>query len=102
VNNKQIVEFQQNIGSDIGVPLDIPTPPDVSRMRAESELEQTIAREKEALGSRKDMLLAAPVQGSTFPDLRERCARELSLLDFDVYPLGAVVPLMESYRFSEL
>jgi len=48
------------------------------------------------------MLLAAPVQGSTFPDLREKCARELSLLDFDVYPLGAVVPLMESYRFSEL
>ena len=102
VNNKQIVEFQQNIGSDIGVPLDIPTPPDVSRMRAESELEQTITREKEALGSRKDMLLAAPVQGSTFSDLREKCARELSLLDFDVYPLGAVVPLMESYRFSEL
>ncbi|CAG0975853.1 MAG: tRNA guanosine(15) transglycosylase TgtA [Candidatus Methanoperedens sp.] len=102
VNNKQIVEFQQNIGSDIGVPLDIPTPPDVSRMRAESELEQTIAREKEALLSRKDMLLAAPVQGSNFADLRERCARELSVLGFDVYPLGAVVPLMESYRYSEL
>ncbi|MCX9081505.1 MAG: tRNA guanosine(15) transglycosylase TgtA [Candidatus Methanoperedens sp.] len=102
VNNKEIVEFQQNIGSDIGVPLDIPTPPDVSRIRAESELEQTIIREKEALGLRKNMLLAAPVQGSTFIDLRQSCARELSQLDFDVYPLGAVVPLMESYRFSEL
>jgi 7-cyano-7-deazaguanine tRNA-ribosyltransferase len=102
VNNKEIVEFQQNIGSDIGVPLDIPTPPDVSRMRAEAELEQTIAREKEALGLKKDMLLAAPIQGSTFTDLRERSARELSSLDFDVYPLGAVVPLMESYRYSQL
>lgn len=102
VNNKEIVEFQQNIGSDIGVPLDIPTPPDVSRIRAESELEQTIIREKEALGLRKDMLLAAPIQGSTFTDLRERSARELSQLDFDVYPLGAVVPLMESYRYSDL
>ncbi len=48
------------------------------------------------------MLLAAPVQGSTFPDLRERAARELSQLDFDIYPLGAVVPLMESYRYSDL
>jgi len=48
------------------------------------------------------MLIAAPVQGSTFPELRERAARELSHLDFDIYPLGAVVPLMESYRYSDL
>lgn len=102
VDNKEIIEFQQNIGSDIGVPLDIPTPPDVSRTRAETELEQTLTREKEALGLKKDMLLAAPVQGSTFADLRERSALELSRLDFDIYPLGAVVPLMESYRYSEL
>src|SRR3972149_11714332 len=30
VDNAQIVQFQQDIGSDIGVPLDIPTPPYVS------------------------------------------------------------------------
>ncbi len=102
VNNQEIVQFQQKIGSDIGVPLDIPTPPDVSRERAESELELTIERAKEALELKKDMLLAAPVQGSTFPDLRERAARVLSKADFDAYPLGAVVPLMESYRFSDL
>lgn len=102
VNNKEIVEFQQCIGSDIGVPLDIPTPPDVSRSRAEYELEETMIREKEALGLKKDMLLAAPVQGSTYPDLRERCAHELNGLDFDIFPLGAVVPLMESYRYGDL
>lgn len=102
VNNAEIVRFQQEIGSDIGVPLDIPTPPYVSRERAESELEITIERAKEALGLKKDMLLAAPVQGSTFPDLRERAARELCEADFDIYPLGAVVPLMESYRYSDL
>ena len=102
VNNSQIVQFQQEIGSDIGVPLDIPTPPDVSRERAEAELEITIERAKEALGLKKDMLLAAPVQGSTFPELREKAARRLSEADFDIYPLGAVVPLMESYRFSDL
>ncbi|MFA4934932.1 MAG: tRNA guanosine(15) transglycosylase TgtA [Candidatus Methanoperedens sp.] len=102
VNNAQIVQFQQEIGSDIGVPLDIPTPPDVPRARAEEELELTFNRAKEALGLKKDMLLAAPVQGSTYPDLRERAAHELSQLDFDVYPLGAVVPLMESYRYSDL
>ncbi len=102
INNREIVEFQQEIGSDIGVPLDIPTPPDVLWERAEAELEITLERAKEALVLKKDMLLAAPVQGSTFPELRERAARELSQLDFDIYPLGAVVPLMESYRYSDL
>ncbi len=102
VDNAQIIRFQQDIGSDIGVPLDIPTPPDVPRERAESELEITFSRAEEALGLKKDMLLAAPVQGSTFPDLRERAASELNQLDFDIYPLGAVVPLMESYRYSDL
>ncbi len=102
VNNTEIVQFQQEIGSDIGVPLDIPTPPDVSRQRAEAELEITIERAKEALALKKDMLLAAPVQGSTFPELREQAARRLGEADFDIYPLGAVVPLMESYRYSDL
>ncbi|MDP2841289.1 MAG: tRNA guanosine(15) transglycosylase TgtA, partial [Candidatus Methanoperedens sp.] len=102
VDNRQIVQFQQEIGSDIGVPLDIPTPPDVSWERAESELGITLQREKEALGMKKDMLLAAPVQGSTYPELRERAGRELSCADFDVFPLGAVVPLMESYRYADL
>ncbi len=102
INNTEIVQFQQEIGSDIGVPLDIPTPPYVSRERAESELEITIERAKEALALKKDMLLAAPVQGSTYPELREQAARRLGEADFDIYPLGAVVPLMESYRFADL
>jgi 7-cyano-7-deazaguanine tRNA-ribosyltransferase len=104
VTNEQIIEFQQKIGSDIGVPLDIPTPPDVTRERAEEELKITIERLGVAREMVKDggMLLAGPVQGSTFKDLREECARTLSEMDFDVYPFGAVVPLMESYRYSDL
>ncbi|MBW6469989.1 MAG: tRNA guanosine(15) transglycosylase TgtA [Methanosarcinaceae archaeon] len=103
VTNEQIIDFQQKIGTDIGVPLDIPTPPDVPRSRAESELEITIERLAKARELVKDgMLLAGPVQGSTYPDLRERCARELSELKFDIYPFGAVVPLMESYRYADL
>lgn len=103
VTNEQIIDFQQKIGTDIGVPLDIPTPPDVPRSRAESELETTIERLTQARELVKDgMLLAGPVQGSTYPDLRERCARELSELNFDVYPFGAVVPMMESYRYADL
>ncbi|MBN2487693.1 MAG: tRNA guanosine(15) transglycosylase TgtA [Methanosarcinaceae archaeon] len=103
VTNEQIIEFQQKIGSDIGVPLDIPTPPDVLRSRAESELATTMERLAEARKIVTDgMLLAGPVQGSTYQDLREQCASTLSELDFDIYPLGAVVPLMESYRYADL
>ncbi|WP_406660554.1 tRNA guanosine(15) transglycosylase TgtA [Methanolobus sp. ZRKC3] len=103
VTNEEIIDFQQKIGTDVGVPLDIPTPPDVTRERAEEELEITIQRLKVARELVKDgMLLAGPVQGSTFKDLREECARTLSEMEFDVYPFGAVVPLMESYRYSDL
>ncbi len=103
VTNEEILAFQQKIGSDIIVPLDIPTPPDVHYRRAEEELAVTAERLEAA---RKfiqgEQLLAGPVQGSTYPELREKAAAHLRDLNFDVYPLGAVVPLMESYRYAEL
>lgn len=48
------------------------------------------------------MLLNAVVQGSTYPDLRARCAKELSKYSFDVHPIGAVVPLLESYDYRTI
>ena len=103
VSPLEILEFQQAISSDICVPLDIPTPPDVSRERAESELEETEKRLAEARSKGVgESLLAGPIQGSTYSDLRERTARRLKDMEFDVYPVGAVVPLMEAYRFKDL
>ena len=103
VTNEEILGFQQKIGSDIIVPLDIPTPPDVHYRRAEEELAVTAERLEAA---RKfiqgEQLLAGPVQGSTYPELREKAASHLKDLNFEVYPLGAVVPLMEAYRYAEL
>lgn len=103
VTNEEILGFQQKIGSDIIVPLDIPTPPDVHYRRAEEELTVTAERLEAARKYIKgDQLLAGPVQGSTYPELREKAASHLKDLNFEVYPLGAVVPLMEAYRYSEL
>ncbi|TQD24874.1 tRNA guanosine(15) transglycosylase TgtA [Methanolobus vulcani] len=104
VTNKEIIDFQQKIGTDIGVPLDIPTHPDVTHEKAKEDMDITIERLKEARELVKEggMLLAGPVQGATYKDLREECARELSDVGFDVYPFGAVVPLMESYRYADL
>ena len=48
------------------------------------------------------MKINSVVQGSTYPDLREYCATELTKLDADLYPIGAVVPLMEMYHYRDL
>ena len=106
ITNKEVIEYQELIGTDIGTSLDIPTAPFVEREKAEEDLEITLERAKEAVEFKKEnnieMLLNSVVQGSTFMDLRQKCATELSKLDADLYPIGAVVPLMESYHYKEL
>jgi 7-cyano-7-deazaguanine tRNA-ribosyltransferase len=42
------------------------------------------------------------VQGSTFVDVREESARRVADLGFDIYAIGGVVPLLESYSFDTL
>jgi len=106
ITNKEVIEFQELIKTDIGTSLDIPTAPFVGREKAESDLEITLERAREAVDYKKsqemEMLLNSVVQGSTFLDLRRKCASELSKLDADLYPIGAVVPLMESYHYKDL
>ena len=106
ISNKEVIEFQDLIKSDIGTSLDIPTAPFVDRQKAEDDLEITLERAREAVNYKKEqdmeMLLNSVVQGSTYLDLRRKCAEELSKLDADLYPIGAVVPLMESYHYKDL
>ncbi|SFR90416.1 archaeosine tRNA-ribosyltransferase [Halomicrobium zhouii] len=103
VTTEEILQFQHDIGSDIGTPVDIPTPPDVEREQAEEELATT--QERLELAETVDvgeMLVTAPVQGSTYPDLREAAAEHADGTSLDVFPLGAVVPLMNEYRYADL
>ena len=103
VTTEEILAFQHEIGSDIGTPVDIPTPPDVDREQATEELETTQERlEHAATVDTGEMLVSAPVQGSTYPDLRERAAADAVSTGLDVFPLGAVVPLMNEYRYADL
>ncbi|WP_248517178.1 tRNA guanosine(15) transglycosylase TgtA [Salinarchaeum laminariae] len=103
VTTEEILVFQRDIGSDVGTPVDLPTPPDASRERAETELETTLDRLEIAdAADTGEMLVTAPIQGATYPDLRERAAREAYATDLDVFPVGAVVPLLGDYRFAEI
>ncbi|SNR60213.1 tRNA guanosine(15) transglycosylase TgtA [Halorubrum vacuolatum] len=102
VTTAEIIDFQRRIGSDVATPVDVPTPPDVPRERAERELAVT----REALADAEhadtgEMLINAPVQGSTYPDLREAAGRHAAGTDLDVFPVGAMVPLLNGYRYAD-
>ena len=103
VDTREILQFQHDVGADVGTPVDVPTPPDVDRERAERERATTQERlELAADMALGDMLVSAPIQGSTYPDLREEAAREAVGTDLDLFPVGAVVPLLNEYRFADL
>ena len=102
VRNSDIVAFQRDVGADIGTVLDIFTEPDWGRERTAEAVRVTLERTEEAGHLKGGMMLAGVVQGSVFPDLRTECARSLSALPVDVFPIGGVVPLMENYRFADL
>lgn len=99
----EILDFQRAIGADIGTPIDVPTPPDATHEKAEAELEETHRALADAEAADVgEMLVNAPVQGSTHLDLRERAARHANSTSLDVFPIGAVVPLMNAYRFADM
>ncbi len=109
VTNREIVTFQKEIGSDVVVPLDLPTPPDADETLALEDMEETLRREREAAeileGSKS--LLAFPIQGSTIPSIRRKFAEEAKKIAESygvkpVFPVGAVVPLLDTYRFSDV
>jgi 7-cyano-7-deazaguanine tRNA-ribosyltransferase len=102
INPVEIVEFQRDIGSDIGTILDVFSDPNVSRAKVEEDVEKSLERAKSSIDKRGEMLLAGTVQGGVYPDLRETAAKALGTMDFDVHPIGGVVPFMERYRYSDI
>ncbi|MBN1195231.1 MAG: tRNA guanosine(15) transglycosylase TgtA [Methanomicrobiaceae archaeon] len=102
ITNTETVAFQRAIGSEIIVPMDIATPPGAEYPNARAELDITMERIREALTVIDDGHLAAPVQGGRFTDLREEAGRRVRDLGITFCPVGAVVPLMESYRYRDL
>ena len=103
VTTAEILAFQRRIGSDVATPVDVPTPPDVGRERAERELATTEAALADAeAADTGEMLVNAPVQGSTHVDLREAAGRHAVATDLDVFPVGAMVPLLNAYRYADV
>ncbi len=91
----EILAFQRRIGSDIPTVLDIFVEPEADEAHAAAGVDETTRRARAARADTNG-LLAVPVQGGRFPDLRFRSAAEASEIG-DVLAVGGVVPLMERY-----
>ncbi|MCD6402833.1 MAG: tRNA guanosine(15) transglycosylase TgtA [Candidatus Aenigmarchaeota archaeon] len=103
ISNREIVEFQQRIGSDIATFLDIPMPHTIPISQAKKGVKLTIERAKECkeLTEGSKTLWIATVQGSVYRDLVKKCARELASLGFDYYGCGSLKIATDEWRFKE-
>lgn len=101
---EDIVKFQEQIGTDIGVILDVPTGWDANRERAGWTVKETLRRAKLTLNmlTRDDILWVGPVQGGRHLDLIKKSAEEMRRLPYPIYALGSPTQVMERYLFDKL
>jgi 7-cyano-7-deazaguanine tRNA-ribosyltransferase len=104
ISQKEIVEYQEQIGTDIATILDIPTGWKVSETHAEETVKETLKRAKQlsTQKTRDDVLWVGPVQGGKYLDLVAKSAREMGKLPFQIHALGSPTEVMERYRFDVL
>lgn len=100
-DNRGIVDFQRKIGSDIITILDIFSKPDDTYQMASDAVDETYRRMME-IDVAEDEIIAGPVQGSVYMDLREKAAKLMSSTNAGYLPVGGVVPLLESYQYDRL
>ena len=100
----EIVQFQEEIGSDIAVMLDVPTGWNVGRERAQYTVDETLRRARSTLQAltRKDILWVGPIQGGNHLDLVAFSAAEIGALPFQMCGLGSPTQVLERYLFNVL
>ncbi len=101
---KEIVEYQEQIDTDIATILDCPTGWKVTRKHAEKTVNMTLQRARELFETRtrRDILWVGPVQGGQYLDLVAKSANEMTKLPFEIYALGSPTEIMQQYRFDLL
>ncbi|MGZ4850019.1 MAG: tRNA guanosine(15) transglycosylase TgtA, partial [Candidatus Bathyarchaeia archaeon] len=104
VSQKEIVEYQEDIGSDIATMLDIPTGWKITKEQAKTTVAETLRRAKSFFETktRGDILWVGPVQGGRHLDLVASSAVEMGKLPFQIHALGSPTEVMENYRYDVL
>jgi queuine tRNA-ribosyltransferase len=93
-----VVDIQRSLGSDIMMVLDECTPYPCDRKYAEDSCNLTIRWAEQSLNRfvqtrppyGYSQTLFGIVQGSVYPDIRQRCARSLVEMNFDGYAIGGL------------
>jgi 7-cyano-7-deazaguanine tRNA-ribosyltransferase len=102
-----IAEFENDIKSDICVPLDKPTGYGLRYDVAERYVTETIKNSQETLNliksnNERNSVWVGPVQGAEHLDLVKRSAEQLDEMGYEMMALGSPVQLLEAYEFAIL
>ena len=102
-----IAQFENDIKSDICVPLDKPTGYGLRYDVAESYVSETIKNSQETLNliksnNDRNSVWVGPVQGAEHLDLVKRSAVQLDEMGYEMMALGSPVQLLEAYEFAIL
>jgi queuine tRNA-ribosyltransferase len=86
------IEIQNRLGADIIMAFDECTPYPATKKLAATGVRRTLKWMERCINAhtRADQALFGIVQGSTFRELREQCARELVAMDLPGYAIGGV------------
>jgi 7-cyano-7-deazaguanine tRNA-ribosyltransferase len=105
----QSLQIQAKLKTDIGVILDVPTPPTDTYTQAKEKMEETIKRIEmslEFIKGTKEIVWTLPIQGGKNVQLIDEYIKEITkkgYLDiFGFHALGSVVPIMAQYDYISL
>ncbi|MFO7795984.1 MAG: tRNA guanosine(15) transglycosylase TgtA [Promethearchaeati archaeon] len=99
----EIEKFQEDIGSNFPVILDIPVQPNDNYIQAKEKIELSIERAKlNILRREKECCWMGPIHGGKYSDLLMKSSREMNKLDFEIYAIGGLVKYFLDYRFPEI
>ena len=105
VEPTMMAQFENDIKSDIPIPLDRPTGYGLEYEKAKGYVAITLKNALDSLrviDNNTGAIWVAPVQGAEHFDLVEYSARELDTMGFEMMALGSPVELMEAYEFAML
>ncbi|MFX1337105.1 MAG: tRNA guanosine(15) transglycosylase TgtA [Promethearchaeota archaeon] len=102
VSPEEIERFQEDIGSDFPVILDLPVQLYDEYNVAKHKVLGTIERAKNNIKRRTTTRCEwfGPIHGAHYHDLLKYSAEEMSKLDFGIYAIGGLVKAFLDYRFD--
>ncbi len=109
VKPMESLQIQTILKPDVGVILDVPTPPSDSYLQAKDKTIETVKRVKLALdyiSNNKEIIWTLPIQGGQYTNLILEYINEIKsnnyLPYFNFHALGSVAPLMSNYEYRTL